>query len=95
VGKGKGHVPLRTCISCGSRRSKKELIRLVIDERGLLADDPRGERPGRGTYVCPLLSCVDSLDRPRKLKCGSKRKDVANVDDGFFEKIRSLLSKSR
>ena len=68
MGKGKGHIPLRTCISCGEKRNKKELIRLALDRYGQLVRDELGKRQGRGAYICKSISCIENLSKHKKLK---------------------------
>ena len=67
MGKGKGHVPFRTCISCGSKRPKKELIRLALNREGGLVMDVSLKMGGRGAYVCKDRSCKERLFRNRRL----------------------------
>jgi hypothetical protein len=52
------HVPLRTCIICGSKAPKRSLAR-IVDAKGGIVLDSTGRLPGRGTYVCADGSCVD------------------------------------
>jgi predicted RNA-binding protein YlxR (DUF448 family) len=68
VGKGKGHIPLRTCISCGEKRNKKELIRLVLDRHDRVIRDDLGRGQGRGAYICKRDSCLEKLSKHKKLK---------------------------
>jgi len=68
VGKGKGHIPLRTCISCGEKRNKKTLIRLALDRHGQLVRDDLGQKHGRGAYICNSVSCLENLSNHKKLK---------------------------
>ena len=68
MGKGKGHIPLRTCISCGEKRNKKELIRLALDRHGQLVRDDLGQKQGRGAYICNSVSCLENLSNHKKLK---------------------------
>lgn len=68
----KGHVPTRTCISCGAKRSKKELIRLILDAQGLLVRDD-GKQQGRGAYVCPDRGCWDGLKKAKHLGSAFRR----------------------
>lgn len=67
MGKGKGHIPIRTCISCGAKRRKRELIRLVVNEGGQLIKDDQGKVQGRGAYVCKRESCREQLLKNRRL----------------------------
>jgi hypothetical protein len=68
MGKGKGHIPRRTCISCGARRTKHELTRLVVNGEGQLIRDDEGKAQGRGAYVCKSESCREQLPRKRRLQ---------------------------
>ena len=67
AGRNKGHIPIRTCISCGAKRNKNELIRLVLDAQGLVVQDGYGKGQGRGAYVCPRKSCWENLERGSRL----------------------------
>ncbi len=53
------HVPLRTCIICGSKAPKRSLARIVAHAESGIVVDSTGRLPGRGTYVCADGSCVD------------------------------------
>lgn len=74
MGKGKGHIPIRTCISCGRKGSKKSMIRLVLSERGRLVIDRSGSAPGRGAYVCNEARCIELLREGRRLARAFRRR---------------------
>jgi predicted RNA-binding protein YlxR (DUF448 family) len=60
------HVPLRTCVICGNKTSKRELARIVATPLGAVVIDPTGRLAGRGTYVCKDGLCVhEGLKRGR------------------------------
>jgi predicted RNA-binding protein YlxR (DUF448 family) len=65
VGRGSDHVPVRTCISCGAKRSKRALLRLALDDKGYVVRDEAMERPGRGAYVCNFQSCLKHVAKGR------------------------------
>ena len=71
----KGHIPVRTCIGCGAKQSKNELIRLVVDPDGLVVRDDWGKGKGRGAYVCPNNSCWKSLQKEHILRKAFRRED--------------------
>jgi uncharacterized protein len=64
-------VPVRTCIGCGERAAKPDLIRLVAagDE---IVPDVASRLPGRGAYLHPSLACLERAQRrkafPRALR---------------------------
>ena len=57
VGK-KGRQPQRTCIICGGKRAKAELLRLSLDDKDRVYLDRRQHYQGRGGYVCPRAECL-------------------------------------
>jgi predicted RNA-binding protein YlxR (DUF448 family) len=67
MGKAKGHIPIRTCISCGAKRRKRELIRLVVNGGGQIIKDDQGKVQGRGAYVCKREFCREQLSKNRRL----------------------------
>jgi predicted RNA-binding protein YlxR (DUF448 family) len=54
------HGPIRTCVGCGRRSPKEELIRIVMLD-GALSVDNEHRLPGRGAYLCPETACISSL----------------------------------
>ena len=67
MGKGKGHIPIRTCITCGAKREKNGLVRLVRDKEGQFVIDELQKRKGRGAYICKTKSCWEQLPRNKFL----------------------------
>ena len=59
-------IPQRTCVSCGLKAAKGELLRIVSLPDGQVTVDQGGKLNGRGTYLCPECRTVpDSLKRGR------------------------------
>jgi predicted RNA-binding protein YlxR (DUF448 family) len=42
----------RTCVACGTKADKRELLRIVAPKNGPAHLDPTGKSPGRGAYTC-------------------------------------------
>ena len=63
--------PIRTCIGCGERAAKPDLVRVVAagDE---IVPDAAARLPGRGAYLHPSLACLERAQRrkafPRALR---------------------------
>ncbi|MCH7712990.1 MAG: YlxR family protein [Chloroflexi bacterium] len=51
------HIPERTCVGCGQKRPKRELVRVVRTPQGGLLLDTTGKTPGRGAYLCHHPMC--------------------------------------
>ena len=71
--------PVRTCIGCRKRATRRELLRVTAgtDTRGASAvvPDPDGTAPGRGAHLHPTTECFDLAVRrkafPRALRAGT------------------------
>ena len=61
----KRHIPERTCVACGSKKAKRELVRIVSSPQGSVSVDPGGKAPGRGAYVCGAQCWDTALGRGR------------------------------
>jgi predicted RNA-binding protein YlxR (DUF448 family) len=48
--------PLRTCVGCGRKAPKDELLRFVAGNGTLVAGQTD---PGRGAYTCRRLACFE------------------------------------
>ena len=57
-------VPQRTCICCGAKTDKRNLVRIVSDPDDKVVLDLTGKLNGRGAYVCD--SCRGSTGRLRR-----------------------------
>ena len=65
--KAKGHIPIRTCIACGAKRPKRDLIRLICNDENRLIKDDSGSLKGRGVYICAIPSCLERLRDNKRL----------------------------
>ena len=68
MGRNKGHVPIRTCVSCRSKRPKKELLRLVLDKDDRIIADEFQKKKGRGIYLCDDVSCIRKFLKRKAMK---------------------------
>lgn len=76
-------IPMRMCVSCRERRSKKELLRVVLSDDGSVVYDPTGKAAGRGAYLCRNTSCIMAELKAHRLSRGLKH----NVTD---DELRTL-----
>ena len=56
--------PIRTCVGCRSRASRSVLLRVVVADWVLVADQ-HATLPGRGAWLHPDLHCLDEAERRR------------------------------
>ena len=85
------HDPIRTCLGCGQRNPKKELIKIVM-VHGALRVDEAGKLPGRGAYLCPETACISSLLKKKGRLSYSLRVSVPRAAEEAF--LMELLHRS-
>ena len=73
------HVPQRTCVVCGAKAAKQELVRVVRTPDGVVDVDLTSKRNGRGAYVCRRRECWGS-ERIRHRLARALRAELAAVD---------------
>ena len=54
--------PIRTCIGCGERAAKPDLVRVVAAGDELVPDEAM-QLPGRGAYLHRSLACLERAQR--------------------------------
>ena len=58
---------IRTCIGCGQKKEKDQLIRIVSGPDGVVRLDRKGRGEGRGAYLCDDRACLEKAIRSRAL----------------------------
>ena len=64
--------PVRTCVGCRKRATKRELLRVVAGTDAedptniwFVVPDPNGSAPGRGAHLHPTPECLALAERKR------------------------------
>ena len=60
-------IPMRQCVGCRERKSKREMIRVVRSTDGTVHLDFGGKAPGRGAYLCPNPECLKKAMKANSL----------------------------
>jgi predicted RNA-binding protein YlxR (DUF448 family) len=74
------------CIACREGKTKKELVRVVAAETGLVPDET-GKAHGRGAYICPDVAC---LDKAQKSKAFDRMLGVG-LDETSYSAIKRVI----
>ena len=80
-------VPLRTCMGCNSKKTKKELIRIVKNKENNVSIDKTGKMEGRGAYICDDIACLEKVIKSKKKK---KVLDIA-ISEQTYNELRSVI----
>ena len=80
-------IPMRQCVGCGEMKAKKELLRVLKTEDGVLLD-ATGKKNGRGAYICANPEC---LKKARKSK-GLERSLKVAIPDEVYDNLEKEMS---
>ena len=92
--------PVRTCIGCRARATKRELLRVVArpdaNDPGrswYVAPDPSGTAPGRGAHLHPTPECLALAERKRAF-ARALRHDAGVGGALSLERLREHLAQT-
>ncbi|MBR6880869.1 MAG: YlxR family protein [Clostridiales bacterium] len=81
--------PQRMCVSCKTRKDKKDLLRVVLMPDGNIAYDPTGKAAGRGSYLCRDVQCIMTELKAHRLSKGLRHRidedDLKSVADEILK----------
>ena len=80
----------RMCIACRTGRHKKELIRVVRTETGLVVDKTYKQN-GRGAYICNSRECFEKAIKMKALNRAFK----TNITAAELETIEEAIGNER
>ena len=80
-------IPMRQCVGRGEMKAKKELLRVLKTEDGVLLD-ATGKKNGRGAYICANTEC---LKKARKSK-GLERSLKVAIPDEVYDNLEKEMS---
>lgn len=83
----KKKIPLRKCVACNENRPKKELVRVVRNNEGIVQVDLTGKMNGRGAYICPNLECLDKVKKSKRLT----KVLEDQINDEVYEQLYDLI----
>lgn len=77
-------VPLRKCTGCNEMKDKRELVRVVKSNEGEFSLDFTGKKPGRGSYICKDIECLNKAEKNK----GLERSFKMAVDKEIYNDLR-------
>jgi predicted RNA-binding protein YlxR (DUF448 family) len=74
-------------MGCNSKKTKKELIRIVKDKQNNVSLDRMGKMEGRGAYICDDIKCLEKVIKSKRLE---KVLDIA-ISEQTYNELRSVI----
>ena len=81
------HIPMRMCAGCRGMKEKRELIRIVAADEGLVIDQSY-RKTGRGAYLCKNADCILTAQKRKALSKQLNRQ----VSEDFYKELIDYVS---
>jgi len=81
-------IPLRKCVSCNERKTKKELLRIVRNKEGEISIDLTGKANGKGAYICSNKDCFELAHKKNLLSKAFKEKVPNEIYEKLLEEVK-------
>lgn len=72
----RGHIPIRLCVGCRTRRPAHELIRFSVSENSIVVSPQKRKIPGRGCYICLDHKCLEAALKKGVIARALRRQDL-------------------
>ncbi|MBR0426974.1 MAG: YlxR family protein [Clostridia bacterium] len=72
-------------MGCNTKKDKKDLIRIVKNNKNEITIDKTGKQEGRGAYICNSVQCLEKVIKSKRLE--------RSLDIKISEEIYSNLKK--
>ena len=87
----KRKVPIRICVGCQQKMTKKELIRVVRTPDSEVVLDKTGKKSGRGAYLCRKHDCFKKAIKGKRLEKNLQMP----VDENLLNDLAVLLDNDK
>ena len=82
------NVPQRTCMGCNSKKDKKDLIRIVKNNKNEIIVDKTGKQEGRGAYICNKPDCLEKVIKSKRLE----RVLETKISEEIYQNLKDLIN---
>ena len=80
-------IPLRTCVVTKEKYEKKDLIRVVKNNEGMVFVDETGRANGRGAYI---KKDIEVLEKAKKNKILDKHLEI-QIPEEVYTKLEEII----
>lgn len=81
-------VPLRTCVVTKEKLEKKDLIRVVKNNEGIVSVDITGKANGRGAYI---KKDIDALNKAKKSNALGRHLEI-EIPEEIYDELEKIIN---
>ena len=81
------NIPQRTCMGCNTKKDKKDLIRIVKNNKNEITIDKTGKIEGRGAYICNSVQCLEKVIKSKRLE----RSLGVKISEEIYSNLKKII----
>ena len=75
-------------MGCNSKKDKKDLIRIVKNNKNEISIDKTGKQDGRGAYICNNVQCLEKAIKTKRLEKALGLK----ISDEIYSNLKNIIN---
>ena len=74
-------------MGCNTKKDKKDLIRIVKNNKNEITIDKTGKIEGRGAYICNSVQCLEKVIKSKRLE---KSLDI-KISEEIYSNLKKII----
>ncbi len=75
-------------MGCNTKKDKKDLIRIVKNNKNEITIDKTGKLEGRGAYICNSVQCLEKVIKSKRLE---RSLDIT-ISEEIYSNLKELIN---
>ena len=75
-------------MGCNEKKDKKDLIRIVKNNKNEISIDKTGKQDGRGAYICNNVQCLEKAIKTKRLEKALGLK----ISDEIYSNLKNIIN---
>lgn len=75
-------------MGCNAKKDKKDLIRIVKNNKNEILIDKTGKQEGRGAYICNSVQCLEKVIKSKRLE---RSLDI-KISEEIYNNLKKLIN---
>ena len=75
-------------MGCNSKKDKKDLIRIVKNNKNEISIDKTGKQDGRGAYICKNDQCLEKAIKTKRLE----RTLGIKISEEIYSNLKKIIN---
>lgn len=75
-------------MGCNTKKDKKDLIRVIKNNKNEIIIDKTGKQEGRGAYICNSVQCLEKVIKSKRLEKSLDTK----ISEEIYSNLKNIIN---